>query len=399
MKKNFTLLLSAMLLVLTFQMQAQRALYTGLTDSSYVYQAPKTATPPVIDGNPESSVWDIAPWKSAMRISTAGDFADPRVEPAGPFAGVTDCEFNYKFIWDNDRYYMLMRWKDDNVVYADKHDGYGKMPVKPAYLTGITMPAAGAGDGTVFNAFRMDHISLMFTNYLEAFTTGVQSFSRANHSLWYNFFPAKVTHSTQPEAILWTQANNLPTGVTEIKNTRSACTYNANEQAYYIEFADTIWATCFATTNTKFLTTTGTITVPQKDFSVNPVAVGDKFMFSGEVNDADGTTNRRDYSLFISANTVNPNSSGKETVIIELVNQVTSGVKATSAKRNLEFYPNPNSTGTLRLNRIADVEIFNMTGQRILKSLNTSEVNISRLQPGVYMVKDTEGNVGKLIRK
>lgn len=394
MKRIFTFLVTSLLVASAAQVQAQNRLYPGLADSTFVYKAPKTAVAPVIDGDPSDDAWKLAPWKSAMRVNNAnnGWSTVPRVEPTGPFAGVADCEFKYKFIWDNDKYYMLMYWKDDVVIYADKHNGYGKMPVMPAFLTGVTIAANGAGDGTSYNSWEMDQISLIFTNYDQTFVNGT-GFNRANTSLWYSFYPAKVTHSTEAEAVLWTQSNNLKTTGAPIQNTRRACKYNSVEKAYYIEFADTTWTTLFSTVKNAPLTT-------QKNFATTPVAVGDKFLFSGEINDADGTTNRRDYSLFVSAKTTNPNSNATESVIIELVEKSTVGIGELGVKKGgLEIYPNPNSTGILNLNRAADVEIFNVAGQMVLKSLNASRINIAGLIHGVYFVKDNDGNIQKMIRK
>ncbi len=398
MKKIFTFIGAALLMASAAQVQAQLRLYPGLTDSTHVYKAPRATTPPVVDGNPTDAAWQLAPWKSAMRINPGGGVAGggsgwgttPMVEPAGPFAGVADCEFKYKFIWDDDRYYMLMYWKDDNVIYADNHNGYGKIPA-PSYVTVTnSVPAAGTGDGTAYQSWNMDQLSLMFANY-SAETLALTSGFRADRSLWYNFFPAKVTHSTQAEAVLWTQVNNWPTGVTTIQSTTSACKYNETEKAYYIEFADASWQTLFNTVKTK---TTG-----QKDFSLNPVAVGDKFLFSGEVNDADGITNRRDYSLLVSAKTTNPNGNATESVVIELVETVPQGLFNPKSYNSLEIFPNVTAGNTVNLSRATDVQIFNLSGHMMLESKNSSVINITSLKQGIYMVKDNAGNVNKLIRQ
>ena len=383
MKKSFTLLISAMLITFTFQVQAQNFLYPGITELSLLYEAPFVATPPIIDGIPTDAAWDNAPWMQAQVVTPINSDwgTETPAAPMGAFSGPEDVSFNYKFIWDNEHYYMLMRWKDDVVIYSDYHNGYPGGNGKPAWAPEWNMPAVGAGTGeNGYHAWRMDHISLWLTPYRAELADGTESYARATKGLHYGFFPAQI-HSTRPESVLWGARN----GGGENQRGRVAATYNDTEGAYYVEFRDTTWATLWD--NVSLVTTTGYVP-----------AIGDQLLFAGEINDADGTSNRRDYANFISALTTNANTNLSEAVVIKLVAGAT-GVNTASANRSLEIYPNPNSGSTLRLNRIVDVEIFNMAGQRVIQSLNTSEVNISGLQPGIYMVKDKEGNVGKLVRK
>ena len=153
MKKSFTFLISALLMGLTFQVQAQNTLYPGVTDTSRVYQAPKTSTPPVIDGNPTDAAWALAPWQQAFAVSTANDWGtETPAGKEGPFSGAEDVSFKYKFIWDDNHFYWLLRWTDDEVIYNDNHNGY-RVGSVPAYATATaTVPAAGAGDGKIGRA-------------------------------------------------------------------------------------------------------------------------------------------------------------------------------------------------------------------------------------------------------
>lgn len=403
MKRIFTFIGAALLVASAAQVQAQvgtaNALYPGLTEETAVleYKAPRATTPPVIDGNPTDAAWQLAPWKPAMRVanynSTWG--TTPQVDPVGPFSGVADCEFKYKFVWDNDRYYLLMYWKDDNVIYSDIHDGYVRMPVKPDFMTGATYPANGAGTGAAYLTYLMDQISVMITNYsaiLVAGTgTGTASYNRNTNSLWYGFYPAMLTHSTHVGAILWGQLNSLPTGVTVPQQVTVAGRYDEVEKAYYIEFADANWNVLFGTVNRARLT-------DQKDFATTPVAVGDKFLFNGEINDADSNTNRRDYSLFIGSKLTNPNQKATEAVVVELVETVPQGLSNPKANNSLEIYPNVTSGNTISLSREADVQFFNLSGHKILDSKNATVINISSLKQGIYIVKDSKGNVNRLVR-
>jgi hypothetical protein len=62
----------------------------------------------------------------------------------------------------------------------------------------------------------------------------------------------------------------------------------------------------------------------------------------------------------------------------------------------LEFYPNPVSSGKIYITSksLADKEvtIFDVLGKKVLQAvLNSKELNISTLSPGVYIIKIREG--------
>ncbi len=62
----------------------------------------------------------------------------------------------------------------------------------------------------------------------------------------------------------------------------------------------------------------------------------------------------------------------------------------------LNFYPNPVSNGkiyiTSRLSLDKDITIFDVLGKKVLQTLlNSKELNISALSPGVYIIKIKEG--------
>ena len=62
----------------------------------------------------------------------------------------------------------------------------------------------------------------------------------------------------------------------------------------------------------------------------------------------------------------------------------------------LSLYPNPNNTGkvyiTSRLNLDRKVEIFDVLGKKVIETvLYSKELNISNLNPGVYIIKIKEG--------
>lgn len=62
----------------------------------------------------------------------------------------------------------------------------------------------------------------------------------------------------------------------------------------------------------------------------------------------------------------------------------------------LNFYPNPVSNGkiyiTSRLSLDKEITIFDVLGKKVLQTLlNSRELNISALSPGVYIIKIKEG--------
>ena len=62
----------------------------------------------------------------------------------------------------------------------------------------------------------------------------------------------------------------------------------------------------------------------------------------------------------------------------------------------LNFYPNPVSNGkiyiTSKLSLDKDITIFDVLGKKVLQTiLNSRELNIAALSPGVYIIKIKEG--------
>lgn len=73
----------------------------------------------------------------------------------------------------------------------------------------------------------------------------------------------------------------------------------------------------------------------------------------------------------------------------------------------LSFYPNPVSSGKIyissKLSLDKEIVIFDVLGKKVLQTiLNSRELNISALSPGVYIIKIKEGEASatrKLIVK
>ena len=401
MKKNFTLLSATMLLLTVFQTEAQNTLYPGVTSVDRTYMARKVSTPPTIDGDPTDAAWATTPWRQAA-VTTPLDATSwatgTPVAPEGAFDGTTsDIDVQFKLVWDDAHYYIIFRYKDDNVIYADNHNGYRTGSV-PAYVTVTnTLPALGAGDGSAYQAFRMDQFAYWFTPYTAGLGDGTTAYSRPNNGLLHNFFPGKLTpQSTQSEAVLWAPKHNAGTsGTTTPQNhVGTVAGTSTNVDGYfYIEFRDDTWSTLFNSVRTKL--------TDQKLYGPSvPAVLGDKFLLQGEVNDADGTTNRRDYVNYLTHfdSTISHLTNLKEALVVTLANaDGTLGLKSNALENSLKFYVD--ASGSLRFNETVSIEIYNMLGQKVLQSVNSAAVNISNLTKGVYIVKDTEGKTGKLIKE
>ncbi len=391
-----------MLLAFVIQLHAQNNTIhpsVPITDIARLYQAPKVIVAPNIDGDPTDAAWGHAVWKQAFAISPVIDWVAPAVavSPEGAFSGPSDISFKYKIIWDDNHYYMLMRYTDDKIIYSDKHNGY-RTGYLPSFMTGVNIPTnAGLGDGTVYQSNRMDQINIGLTPHTPELQAGTQRYSRLDNGLLHTFYPAKLTESTNPEAILWAPKHNpvsTTSGAPQDHVGTVAGIYNSTENAYYIEFRDDDWKTLFSSVRTKL--------AGQKIYSstVAP-SIGDKFLLQAEINDADGITNRRDYvnygtHITLTA-TKNPFTNLSEALVVELV-QTLSGLNNTKANGILEIFPNPTNGETLNLNSATDVQIYNISGNKLIEVINSSQVNISNLKQGIYLVKDKEGNVNKLVR-
>ncbi len=86
--------------------------------------------------------------------------------------------------------------------------------------------------------------------------------------------------------------------------------------------------------------------------------------------------------------------------------QITTGSLSTSdfAKQNLALYPNP-ATNAVSINSesdITNVEIFTLNGQKVLESNQPSNIDISVLSKGMYLLKATDDsgniNTSKLLK-
>lgn len=409
MKKNFTLLSTAMLLVTSFQIEAQttNALYPGVAAIDRTYMARKVSTPPAIDGDASDVAWSNTPWRQAASTTVIdGSWASPAgtpVAPEGAFDGTTnDIDVQYKIVWDDTHYYIIFRYKDDSIMYNDVHNGYRTGSV-PAYASAVTgnSPAVGTGTGVAYQSFRMDQFAYWFTPYTATLEDGTLPYNRANNGLVHNFYPGQLTplSTTPPDVnglgpVLWAPKHNSVVNGDPQTHVGTVSGTVGGDGYIYIEFKDETWSNLFASVRTKSSVSgqnwyTGTVPV-----------IGDKFILQGEVNDADGITNRRDYVNYFTHHDsgISALTNLKEALVVTLADAdgTVLSVKSQIAPSSLNFYVDNSSV--LRFNENVDIKIYNTVGQKVMESENSSEINISSLAKGVYIVKDKQGKSGKLIK-
>ncbi len=73
-------------------------------------------------------------------------------------------------------------------------------------------------------------------------------------------------------------------------------------------------------------------------------------------------------------------------------------LQETTTIEGLSLYPNPVSNGKVYITSKNDLEkeivIFDVLGKKVLQTiLNSKELNVSNLSPGVYIIKISEENV------
>lgn len=69
--------------------------------------------------------------------------------------------------------------------------------------------------------------------------------------------------------------------------------------------------------------------------------------------------------------------------------------KTTSDDPAFSVYPNP-TTRTVFMNQVTDVALYDASGKRVLVKRNTNELDVSLLTPGIYFVKNADGETLKL---
>ena len=86
--------------------------------------------------------------------------------------------------------------------------------------------------------------------------------------------------------------------------------------------------------------------------------------------------------------------------IYEVDENTLSNPDFNSEPKTFVIFPNPASNSELvYFNRVADIELYDVTGKLIFSEKEALSINISKLQSGVYLVKTSEGITRKLVVK
>lgn len=85
--------------------------------------------------------------------------------------------------------------------------------------------------------------------------------------------------------------------------------------------------------------------------------------------------------------------------IFEVDTNALSNSSFDSEIKTFTIFPNPSENGIVYFNRVADYELFDISGKKIRSEKEAYTINTSQLSKGIYLVKTSEGIVKKLIVK
>jgi len=159
MKKIFTLLIIIIALptAVGFGQINENNLTEGSTLDSWldskVFVAQEVDTPPVIDGDPVDDAWNEVEWQKCQYILGS---------PA-TYEGNADLATEFKIVWDQSTYYLLLKIVDDILIHTDDHRGY----YNNADPKDVILPD-GISENGEFRHWNMDCIEFYIT------TNGIQ---------------------------------------------------------------------------------------------------------------------------------------------------------------------------------------------------------------------------------
>jgi hypothetical protein len=109
---------------------------------------------------------------------------------------------------------------------------------------------------------------------------------------------------------------------------------------------------------------------------------------------------------------IKPENSPNGTPYILVANEISGTITIFEVDRNalnnsdfisetktFAIFPNPSENGIVYFNRMADYELFDISGKKIYAEKEAFTINTSQLSKGIYLVKTSEGIVEKLIVK
>jgi len=71
----------------------------------------------------------------------------------------------------------------------------------------------------------------------------------------------------------------------------------------------------------------------------------------------------------------------------------------TNAPKTFTVFPNPSNKGLVYFNRVADYQLYDLSGKLIQSEKNALTINTSKLTAGIYLIRTAEGITQKLIVK
>lgn len=79
-------------------------------------------------------------------------------------------------------------------------------------------------------------------------------------------------------------------------------------------------------------------------------------------------------------------------------NNPTSADNGISSERKLTVYPNPVSSGILRLSEPADVRLYSPSGMLVFAGFSMTEIDVSGLSPGIYILMTSDGRSVRFVK-
>lgn len=107
---------------------------------------------------------------------------------------------------------------------------------------------------------------------------------------------------------------------------------------------------------------------------------------------------------------IKPENSPNGTGYVLVANEISGTISVFEVDANLlsapnfstdvktfTIFPNPSQNGIVYFNRVADYELFDISGKKISEEKEALTINTSNLSKGIYLIKTSEGIVKKLI--
>jgi hypothetical protein len=85
--------------------------------------------------------------------------------------------------------------------------------------------------------------------------------------------------------------------------------------------------------------------------------------------------------------------------LYQLFEEPTVSIDDQIAVKPLRVYPNPNSGNELFVTERGNYTVFNLMGQQMTSVRNSKRIDISKLVPGMYIVRNDRNQAGRFLKK